>query len=104
MFGPVDQLMRQGGGMTLGIAESLKRRHLHEIRPFGIIGARATMAHFRAGCRKEAVMRMQNSYNIAQTRKWADEINVAPYHGKSHLTRKSHLFMFDIVSYFLVHL
>ena len=34
------------------------------------------------GVSMETLMRMQNSYDIAQTRKRAEEINVAPYHGK----------------------
>lgn len=34
------------------------------------------------GVSMDTLMRMQNSYDIAQTRKQAAEINVAPYQGK----------------------
>jgi hypothetical protein len=36
MFRPVRDLMRQRGGVALGIAERLKRRHLHMVGAFGI--------------------------------------------------------------------
>ena len=55
VFCPVHTFMRHGGGVTLGIAEGLERRHLHMVGPFGIESARSAMADDSAGRGKEPV-------------------------------------------------
>ena len=45
---------RQRGGVAHGIAEGLERRHLHIVRTFGVIGARAAMMDVGAGRAKAA--------------------------------------------------
>jgi hypothetical protein len=55
MFRPVRDLMRKCGGVALGVAESLKRRHLHVVGAFGVEGARPAVADDSAGRGKEPV-------------------------------------------------
>ena len=42
------------------------------------------------GVSMDTLMRMQNSYDIAQTRKREGEINVAPFKGENRLIHKRH--------------
>ena len=55
VFRPVRDLMRQRGGVALGVAEGLEGRHLHMVGAFGIEGAGAAMADVGAGRGKEPV-------------------------------------------------
>lgn len=55
MFRPVDELVHQGGGVALGVAEALKGRHLHIVGALGIKDARAAVADIGTSYGKEPV-------------------------------------------------
>ncbi len=49
------QLVGEGGGVALGVAEGLERRHLHVVGTLGIIGARPAVPDIGAGAGEEPV-------------------------------------------------
>jgi hypothetical protein len=59
MLGRMGELVREHGGVALGVAEGLEGRHLHVVRSFGVIGAGAAVADFNAGRGKEPIRRVE---------------------------------------------
>ena len=63
-------------GVTRATLSTLLNEHAH------LSPEMALRVEKAFGASMDTLMRMQNSYDIAQTRKRAGEIEVAPYHGK----------------------
>ncbi len=54
-YGTMHAFMRESGGVALGIAEGLERRHLHMVRTFRVVSAGSAVTDDGTGRGKEFV-------------------------------------------------
>lgn len=66
---PVGEFMRERCGVAFGVAERLEGRHLHEVRPFGVVGTGPAMPNRGTQRRqsKPAAMNVKQGLNITRT-------------------------------------